>query len=227
MAAFAAEAPRAMATSPSGWKRFWSAMGPTMMGVKCWSPSRAAVRSRSRVGMFIRGRSVMRSVMVRSLPRMGAAFSAPNARRACVSYSSTFTNSPRGTCTGGGVVTRSGAGACACTDMAVLATPAETAAPIAPMAWRREVNIACKRPFPATRAKSSFVMRNHEGSSPRISGHAHLRFRGRLSEQPQSAAQLHDQAMNTCAKRCRKASATSPPRIFRILKVPLMTFCTR
>ena len=142
IAAFAAEAPRAVAISPSGWKRFWSAIGPTMIGVKCWSPNRLVVRSSSRVGIFIRGRRVMRSVTVRSLPAAGAIFAAPTAKRAWPSYSNTFTRSSRGAGGGGGIGTRSGtpARACAGGSRSAPTIPAARVVPV--MMARREVAVA-------------------------------------------------------------------------------------
>ena len=72
MNAFAAADPFAVAVSPSGWKRFCSETGPTIIGTKCVSPRIVWLRSISSVGESIRGRSVMRSNMARSPPAMSA-----------------------------------------------------------------------------------------------------------------------------------------------------------
>ena len=60
-AALPAAAPRTVASSPSGWKRRWSATGPMRIGAKSGRPKRSSERFSSRQLTIIRGRNVMRS----------------------------------------------------------------------------------------------------------------------------------------------------------------------
>ena len=94
--ACAADAPRAVASSPSGWKVAWPATGPTMMGANIRSPASSTVRSRFTQLTIILGRSVMRSNGARSLPLSARRASPESTRPACASYSNTFTSSSLG-----------------------------------------------------------------------------------------------------------------------------------
>ena len=140
ISALPAAAPFAVASSASGWNRFWSAIGATMMGVKWSSPKRLTVRSMSVVGMFIRGRSVMRSNSARSPPATSANVAGCSFFLASSSNSRMLTSSSRGasrTCSGGshGARSRGVAGAWPLAIFAPATVPA-TMAPTLPSARR-------------------------------------------------------------------------------------------
>jgi hypothetical protein len=58
---FAAEAPRAMASSPSACARRWNAVGATRIGVAIGSPSTVAEQSTAPTSTSTRGRTTQRS----------------------------------------------------------------------------------------------------------------------------------------------------------------------
>jgi hypothetical protein len=105
--ALAVDAPFAVASSPSAWNRFWSAIGATSIGAKSFSPNSVTLKSRSSVGTSIRGRSVMRSKAARFPPATSANAGDGSFSLACSSYSSVLTSSNRGTCGTGGLPIRS------------------------------------------------------------------------------------------------------------------------
>jgi hypothetical protein len=70
----AAEAARAMASSPSGWARRWYAVGAIPTGIAIRRPSRVVERSRVPTSTSTRGRSGSRSNAARFSRRVTSSF---------------------------------------------------------------------------------------------------------------------------------------------------------